>query len=83
MRLRIPIGQPLSHKYEVVDVRLQDGSIVENLVIDSFGLILGKNVGGHDGVDESTLPFEQEDMGAYRFRAGLASRLGLAKWRRI
>ena len=83
MSLRIPLSKELSHKYETVDVRLRDGSIVEDLAIDASGLILGKVVGGHDGLDESPLPFKQEDIEAYRFRAGLAARLGLAKWRRL
>jgi hypothetical protein len=83
MTLRIPLAGPLRAEYVAVDVRLRDGSIVENLAIDSTGLILGKIVGGHDGVDGSPLPFKQEDMGDYRFRAGLASWFGLAKWRRV
>ena len=83
MSLRIPIGKALSHEYEAVDVQLRDGSVVENLAIDASGLILGKVVGGQDGLDESPLPFKQEDIEAYRFRAGLAARLGLAKWQRL
>jgi hypothetical protein len=82
MNLRLPIDKTLPHNYEAVDVRLRDGSIVENLAIDASGLILGKVVGGHDGLDESPLPFKQEDIEAYRLRAGLAARLGLTKWRR-
>jgi hypothetical protein len=80
MSLRIPISKARLHKYEIVDVQLRDGSIVENLAIDAFGLILGKVVGGHAGLDEAPLPFDQQDIAAYRFRAGLAARLGLAKW---
>ncbi len=83
MSLRIPISRTRPHKYETVDVRLNSGSVLENLAIDSSGLILGKVVGGHTGLDESTLPFEQKDIEAYRFRAGFAARLGLAKWQRL
>jgi len=83
MNLRVPIDKPLSHEYESVDIELRDGSVVEKLAIDSSGLILGKVVGGHDGLDESPLPFNQEDIRAFRFRAGLAARIGLAKWRRL
>ncbi len=83
MSLRVPIDKRPSHEYAAVDVRLRDGSIVENLAIDASGLVLGKVVGGHDGLDESPLPFKQEDIEAYRFRAGLAARLGLAMWQRL
>ena len=83
MSLRIPVRKALSHKYEAVDVQLRDGSVVENLAIDASGLILGKVVGGQDGLDESPLPFKQEDIKAYRLRAGLVAWLGLAKWQRL
>jgi hypothetical protein len=80
MSLRVPIHKPLSHKYEAVDVRLGGGRIGENLAINSYGFIIGSIVGGHDGLDESPLPFKQENIEAHRFRAGLAGRLGPAKW---
>lgn len=80
MTLRIPIKKSLARKYESVDVLLRDGSIVEKLAIDGNGLVLGKIVGGHDGIDESPLPFKQEEIKAYRFRAGLAAVFGVAKW---
>ena len=81
MTLRIPIEKPLTHRYEGVDILLRDGSIVENLAIDSDGLVLGKIVGGQDGIDESPFPFKQEEIKAYRFRAGLAGVFGVAKWK--
>ena len=83
MSLRIPISKALSRKYEAVDVQLRDGSVVEKLAIDASGVILGKVVGGQDGLDESPLPFKQEDIEAYRFRSGLTAQLGLAKWQRL
>ncbi len=83
MSLRIPLEKVLRHKYTAVDLQLRNGSVVENLAIDASGLILGKVVGGHDGIDGSPLPFGQKDIEAYRFRAGLAARLGVAKWRRV
>jgi hypothetical protein len=79
--LRIPIKKVLAHQYEAVDVLLRDGSIVENLAIDRNGLVLGKIVGGQDGINESPLPFKQEEIKAYRFRAGLAAAFGAAKWK--
>lgn len=79
MNLRLPIGKVLSHKCEAVDVRLRDGSVVENPASNASGLILGSVVGGHYSLDESPLPFKQWDVEAYRFRAGLAAPLGLAK----
>lgn len=83
MSLRIPISKALPYNFEAVDVLLRDGSVVEKLAIDASGLILGKIVGGQDGLDESPLPFKQEDIEAFRFRAGLRARLGLAKWQRL
>jgi hypothetical protein len=83
MNLRIPIEKALAHKFAAVDLLLRDGSVIENLAVDASGQILGKVVGGQDGVDESPLPFGQQDIQAYRFRAGLAARLGIAKWRQL
>jgi len=80
MSLWIPLTRTLPHDYEVIDVQLRNGSIVQHLAIDAAGIILGKVVGGHDGLDQSPLTFKQEEIQAYRFRAGLAARLGLAKW---
>ena len=83
MSLHIRLGKALSQKFGTVDVLLRDGSVVENLAIDSSGLILGKVVGGHDGLDESPQPFKQEEIKAFRFRSGLAARFGLAKWQHM
>ncbi len=83
MNLQIPLSRPLSHIFETVDVQLRDGSVVENLVVDANGVILGIAVGGQDGVDNSALPFKQDDIQAYRFRAGLGARLGMAQWQRL
>jgi hypothetical protein len=80
MNLRIPINKALSRKYKTVDVLLCNGSVVQKLAIDASGIILGKVVGGQDGLDESPLPFKQGDIEAYRFRSGLRARFGLAKW---
>ena len=83
MSLRLPIEKGLPHKYVAVDLQLRDGSVVENLAIDGSGLLLGKVVGGQDGIDQSPLPFKQGDIQAYRLRTGLAARLGVAKWRKL
>lgn len=83
MNLRIPLDRVLPHKYAAVDLQLHDGSVVENVAIDAAGRILGKVVGGQDGIDESPFPFSQEDISAYRFQIGLAARLGIARWRKV
>ena len=57
MSLRIPINNVFQRRHQSVDLQLRDGSVVENLAIDASGFILGKVVGGHDGIDESPLPF--------------------------
>jgi hypothetical protein len=67
-------------RYEAVDLQLRDGSVVENLAIDASGIILGKIVDGQDGIDESPLPFKQEDTRVFRFRAALGARLGMTHW---
>lgn len=83
MSLRIPLTSGLPHKFAGIDVRLRNGTIIENLAIDASGLILGKIVGGHDGIDDRPLPFQQEEIEAYRLQGGLKARLGLNKWHRI
>ena len=83
MSLHVPLEARLPHKYEAVDLRLRDGTVFENLAVDAVGSILGKVVGGQDGLDERPLPFKQEDVIAYRRRAGLAARFGLARWHRL
>lgn len=83
MSLRIPINKSLHHQFETVDLLLSDGSTVENLAIDQSGALLGKVVGGHDGLDESPFPFKKNDIIAYRVCAGIAARLGLSKWNYI
>jgi hypothetical protein len=80
MNLQIPLKKRLPHKFNAIDIKLRDGSVVENVAIDASGIILGKIVGGQDGIDDSPLPFRQGDIGAFRFRAGLGSRLGMARW---
>lgn len=81
MSLRIPLERISPDQFAAVDLQLLDGSVVENVAVDASGLVLGKVVGGQDGIDESPLPFKQEDIRAYRLRAGIMARLGLAKWR--
>ena len=83
MKLRIPINRSLSHQFEAVDLLLSNGSTVENIAIDQSGTLLGKIVGGHDGLDESPFSFDLNHIVAYRFCAGIAARLGMAKWNYI
>jgi len=80
--IRVPLDQALSHRCTAIDLQLRDRSIVENLAIDADGIVLGKIVGGHDGVDETPLPFKQENIMRYRFRA-LAAQFGTAKWQKL
>lgn len=77
--MRIPIKKPIHEKAIVVDLKLRDGLVVDRIAIDANGEILGKVVGGQAGLDESPLPFCQDDVIAYR-RRGLAARLGIAPW---
>jgi len=77
--MRVSLKKPLKEKTIVVDLKLQDDSIVERIAVDTNGEIMGKVIGGHDGLDESPLPFRQEDIIAYR-RRGLAAKIGMAKW---
>jgi hypothetical protein len=81
--VRIPIQKTLAYKYTAIDLQLRDRSIVENFAVDRNGFILGKILGGRDRIDESPLPFQQEDIQAYRYRAGLAARLGIARWHNL
>lgn len=81
MSMRVPILNHNSRNYSAVDVRLRDGSVLENIAIDGTGMILGRIIGGQDGLDERPLPFNQEEVAAYRLRAGFAARFGMAKWR--
>ena len=70
MNLQIPLARKLPYKFEGVDILLRDGAIVENIAVDSEGNLLGRIVGGHDGIGESSIDFEQDDVVAYRFRRG-------------
>ena len=80
-KLRLHLAAKHPHRSSAVDVRLRDGTIVENLAVDETGLILGKVVGGQDGIDPRPLPFRQEEIEAYRRLGGFfATRFGLTKW---
>ena len=83
MNLRIFLDKAWPHKFVAIDLRLRDGSVIENLAVNSDGFILGKIIGGQDGIDESPLSFKQEDIQAFRLRSGLLARLRIATWRRV
>lgn len=68
-------------RFEVVHLRLQDGKIHRNYVVSENGIILGRIVGGHDGVDSTAIDFSSgDDIVAVRRGAGLIATLGLTRW---
>ena len=63
----------------IIDIKLIDGSIRRNYFINNKGIIQGKIVGGHDGID-TTIDFKPEEIQAIR-ETGALSSLGLKKWK--
>jgi hypothetical protein len=81
--IRLPLTQAETGKdYAVVDVRLKSGEIVQYVLLDKDGYAVGRVVGGHTGVDESPLGFEQKDVDSFK-RRSWAAKFGFAKWRRV
>jgi hypothetical protein len=78
--IRLPLSRSETGKdFAVVDVRLKSGKIVNYVLLDKDGIAVGVVVGGHTGVDDSRLGFEQHEIEAFR-RRGWAAKLGFAKW---
>jgi hypothetical protein len=72
-----------------VDLRLKDGSVLENMSVNRDGVIVGKLVPYPVEIDESaTYGLRSEDIAAYRIHllggSGMfrwIRRLGITKWR--
>ncbi len=67
------------HKDLIIDIKLMDGSIRKNYLVNKKGIIQGKIVGGHDGIDLA-MDFKTEDIQAIR-ETGVLSALGMKKWK--
>ena len=76
--MKIQIHKP--GRWAVEDVRMRDATIFEMIAVDPNGYLTGRIIGGHDGIDERPLPFSETDVEAYRYRGGIAYRLGMRKW---
>ena len=64
LRTKGVAGEGIEH---AVEVRLADGTVVRNILIDREGRILGRIVGGQTGVDED-VGFSQDDIKAARIQ---------------
>ena len=70
----------MDHVQQVVELKLRDGRILRPLVVDESGMLLGRVVGGQDGLVPLTENFETDDVIAVRRIDGLLRSLGLSRW---
>jgi hypothetical protein len=59
MALRIPSDKVAAYQFLSVDLRLRDGTVIEEVAVDSSGTILGKVVGGQTGIDDRAIAAKQ------------------------
>lgn len=70
----------MDHVQQVVEMKLRDGRILRPLLVDETGTLLGRVVGGQDGVVPITESLDGSDVIAIRRIDGMLRSLGLSSW---
>ena len=72
--ISIPRNQRFpSDKFLAVDIKLKDGRIIRDLLLEEGTILAGKIVGGHTGVEEVDFDFSTEDIEEIKLRGSITS----------
>ena len=73
-RIPIPRNQKFSSdRFLAVDVKLKDGRIVRDLLLEEGTTLAGRIVGGHTGVEEVDFDFSEKDIQEIKLRGSITS----------
>ena len=73
-RIPIPRKQKFpSDRFLAVDIKLKDGRIIRDLLLEEGTTLAGKIVGGHTGVEEVDFDFSAEDILEIKLRGSVTS----------